>query len=200
MAGRVPFVEHRIEGESPVAGEVAHDELLHLVHLQAVALRPHHAHIVRRQALQLAHPAASYPHRLSHHVAGEMSVGAGVLHQRIAHILAVIPGVEPALHLLILGPLLHRLPVTHHVAAQHRAVAIEQARLSVQDAGADIVALQQVAQPLGEVVQRSPGYYSYSTNIRWVLIPALAGCIQHRRELVIPSHVDGELSGAGLHE
>ena len=152
------------------------------------------------QALQTAHPRAPDAASTPHDVLVEHAVHVCVFHETRTHVSAVVPRLQPLLYLFILHPLLCAFVVLQLQAVECGALAVEQADFPVEDARTEVVALQQVADAIGQVVVLPPGNHAHTCHADGTIIPVWRPEVEKLAHARAPVHVQRELAFRRIHE
>ena len=202
VPGRFPLVEggEEAEGSAPVGVEVAQQVLRHVLQVAAVVLGPHQPALGAVQALQAAHPGPSDAPASPHDVLDEDAVHVGVLHEAGAHVSPVVPRLQPVLYLGVFHPLLRPLVVFGGHPVERGALPVEEPHLAVEDAGAEVVSLQQVADAVGQVVVLSLGHHPHACHADGVAVPVGRAEVEKLAHVRTPVHVQRELSFRRVHK
>ena len=177
------------QAQRTAAGDIAHQHLTHIprhrvLKISLAVARPHKATVLRGQTVQACNAGLANANALRHHVARKVAVHVQVLVQRRARVLLVVPRPKPRHHVLVLHPFAVGLTIGEHRAVQLRTLTVYQAELPGDDAGADVVLLQQVANLLRHVVTRAPRHDSHAAHALWVAVPVESFPVQEVTEVL----------------
>ena len=195
----MPFVEYGIElvTRVRVSVEVTHHNVLYIIHVTGVILRPYQPAVGRRHTLQRVNPRLAQTDSLARMVFHETALQVVVLHKHVSDKAPIVPTVQPVLYLFILYPVLHPFVLLHVERVEHWPLSVYQSQLAVKDARCQVILLQYPADVLGQVVVRTPWHYTHSCYRHGVHVPTRRVKAQEPLEGIIQTSLHPH--GIGAH-
>ena len=127
-----------------------------------------------------------------------MPVHVGIFYQVITYILLVVPAIQPLLNFIIFQPFLNTFVIFNLHSIEHRPLTVQKSCLTVQNAGSQIVFLQQITNGVRHIIIRPPGNYPNPGHRYRVAIPILRTRIKELAHALAPVHIDSVLTGSRI--